>query len=127
MENIIVFIGWVIVVVCFLGLIGLVMLLISFIYGCFTNFGRIKVYYDDNDHSKGFYWICPPTNIYPVGYSRKTILADKEEYERLKREQKAKRKISIWRRDPSQRPGWVQFLFYETPFTLWEKRKHRKG
>ena len=96
------------------GLIGSVV----WVIGVFTSHDRIKIYYDDNDHSKGYYYIGKPGGTYPIGYPRERIVKDMEDYERLKQEQKNKRRKKT-------RPMWVKILLM-TPSEYMEYRRQRK-
>lgn len=100
----------------------------------------VKVYYDDNDHRKGYYIVRRPRGPYPVGYSHEKIVRDMEAFERLKREQKAKERgkvdLSLWPDIPEKdspsyhipkkpRPRWLQILLM-TPAEYLEERRSKK-
>lgn len=55
----------------------------------------IKVYYDDNDHRKGYYIVKRPRGPYPVGYSKEQIVKNMDEFESLKKEETVKRKHQL--------------------------------
>lgn len=57
----------------------------------------VKVYYDDDNHRKGYYIIKRPRGPYPIGYPKERIVAEMEAFEQLKREQelKGKRKLDL--------------------------------
>lgn len=117
--------GWIIVAVFTLGFLYLIGYLIYLLWGSWNNWGKIKVYYDENDHSKGYYWISPPGNSYPLGYPREKILEEREQYENLKREQKVKNKD----RSPSgkPRPLWLRILLMTPSEYLEYRRKKRQA
>ena len=90
---------------------------------------RIRVYYDDNDHSKGYYYVSKHGDTYPVGYPMEKMVEDMAAFERLKREQKAKNGgRSSCRTEYAQRKHrlmWLQILLM-TPAEYKEYRRHKK-
>ena len=75
-----------------LGGLGLIVAVAKFFYYRQWRSDEVRVYYDDNDHRKGYYVVKRPRGPYPVGYPKEKIVKDMETFERLKREQKAKRR-----------------------------------
>lgn len=95
----------------------------------FTQRERIKVYYDDHDHSKGYYYVRKPGGTYPVGYPKEQIVKDMEAFERLKREQKANSRGRSANETgytlKKSRPMWLEILFM-TPAEYMQYRRRRK-
>ncbi|MDE6278252.1 MAG: hypothetical protein K2M06_09130 [Muribaculaceae bacterium] len=91
----------------------------------------MKLYYDDNDHRKGYYYVRRPRGPYPVGYPREQIVKDMEDFERLVQEQKAKAKAKTWTGAKSEtkaqatRPTWWDVLMM-TPKEYMEYRRRRR-
>lgn len=122
-------IAWALYAVLFVGLIAFVIWTVRGFGSMFTPRGRVKVYYDDNDHSKGYYYVGKPGGTYPVNYPKEKIVKDMEAFTRLKREQRAKS------RDRSAngtmytlkkpRPIWLQILLM-TPAEYKQYRRRRK-
>lgn len=117
----------------FAGLIlcglGIVVSIARFFYYRKWKSDRIRVYYDDNDHRKGYYIVNRPRGPYPVGYPKEQIVKNMEEFERLRREQKEKQKnrgaedVKYTTKTP--RPMWLQILLM-TPAEYMEYRRRRK-
>ena len=109
--------------------VGLIVFIICIVGPMFKLRERIKVYYDDNDHSKGHYYVSKPGDTYPVGYPKKEIIKGMEEYKRLKREQKAKRRTVKSEETVSTlkkpRPMWLEILFM-TPAEYMQYKRRRK-
>ena len=120
--------GWALYGGFFIGLIFLVIWVIRGIGSLFASQERIKVYYDDHDHSKGYYYVRKPGGQYPVGYPREQIAKDMEAFERLKREQKVRsrgRNVSGTEYSKKKpRPMWLQILLM-TPAEYMEYRRRR--
>lgn len=87
--------AWALYGVLFVGLIVFVIWTIRGFGSLFKSRERIKVYYDDNDHSKGYYYIGKPGGTYPIGYPKEKIVKDMEAYEQLKRKQKQKAEVPM--------------------------------
>lgn len=128
-EFLIKVLGWVLCGIFFTGLIVFVIWAIRGIGALFTQGDRIKVYYDEHDHSKGYYYVRKPGGTYPVGYPREQIVRDMAAYERLKREQKAKRRGRSANEAgytmKKTRPMWLEILFM-TPAEYMKYRRRRK-
>lgn len=121
--------AWSFHLVLFAGLVVFVIWTIRHFGALFTSRERLKVYYDDNDHSKGYYYVNKPGGRYPVGYPKEKIVKDMKAFERLKREQKTKR---IGRRadgaelSPNKpRSMWLQILLM-TPAEYTQYRRRKK-
>ena len=119
--------AWTLYGVLFVGLIVFVIWTIRGFGSLFKSRERIKVYYDDNDHSKGYYYVGKPGGTYPIGYPKEKIVNDMEAYEQLKRKQKAKSRSTYGtgytRKKP--RPMWLQILLM-TPAEYMQYRRQRK-
>lgn len=109
--------------------LALVVGIINFFYYRMWRSNSVKVYYDDNDHRKGYYIVKRPSGPYPVGYPREQIVNDMEAFERLKREQKAKNRGRKYEEpgyiSSKSRPLWLQILLM-TPAEYIKYRKQRK-
>ena len=109
---------------------GLVIAIARFFYYRRWRSDYVRIYYDDNDHRKGYYMVRRPRGPYPVGYPQEQIVKDMEEFERLKREQKAKdrgRQAKYMPSGPgSARPMWLQILLM-TPSEYAAYRRRMKG
>lgn len=86
--------------------LGLVILIYQFVYYRQWRNNKVKVYYDDNDHRKGYYIVRRPRGPYPVGYPKERIVRDMAEFERLRRGQNA----DAQNPPVSKRPTWLQTL-----------------
>lgn len=125
--------------------LGFIVLKFKYFYYHEYSSDSVKVYYDDNDHQKGYYIVKRPQGPYPVGYPKDRIIADMEDFERLKREEKAKRKrqlnmsqipnnskettnttINISSKPRKQRPKWLQILLM-TPAEYNAYKKQNKS
>ena len=128
-EFLIKVLGWVLCGIFFTGLIVLVIWAIRGLGALLTQRERIKVYYDDHDQSKGYYYVRKPGGTYPVGYPREQIVKDMEAFERLKREQKAKSSGRSANESSftlkKSRPMWLEILFM-TPAEYMQYRQQRK-
>ncbi|MDE6121314.1 MAG: hypothetical protein K2F63_05950 [Muribaculaceae bacterium] len=115
----------------FIGLIVLVIWAIRGFGALFTQRERIKVYYDDHDHSKGYYYVRKPGGTYPVGYPKEQIGKNMEAFERLKREQKAKRRgqsdNELEHTLKKSRPMWLEILFMTPAEYMQYKRRRKKA
>lgn len=113
----------------FVGLIVFVIWTVRGFGSMFTPRERIKVYYDDNDHSKGYYYIGKPGGIYPVNYPKEKIVKDMEAYKQLKQKQKANSRsrsangTGYTLRKP--RPIWLKILLM-TPAEYMQYRRRRQ-
>lgn len=124
--------------------VGLIVRICEYFYYREYRSDSVRVYYDDNDHRKGYYVVKRPRGPYPVGYPKERIVRDMEEFERLKREEKAKRRrqydlshvqdiprekpnpaFNIPPRPKKPRPKWLRILLM-TPAEYIEYRKHQK-
>lgn len=121
--------GWALSGLFFLGLISFVLWVIRGFGAMLSQEERIKVYYDDLDHSKGYYYMRKPGGTYPVGYPREQIVKGMETYERLKREQKAKSRgrsaLESGHTLKKPRPMWLQILLM-TPADYIQYRRQKK-
>lgn len=121
--------AWALYGVLFVGLIVFVIWTIRGFGSLFKSRARIKVYYDGNDHSKGYYYVGKPGGTYPIGYPKEKIVKDMEAYEQLKRKQKAKsRSRSVYGTGNTlkkPRPMWLQVLLM-TPAEYMQYRRQRK-
>ena len=120
--------GWALTIVLSVGLIGLVIWMLRGLGALCKSPQRVKVYYDDNDHSKGYYYVAKPGDTYPVGYPKERIIKNMKEYERLMQEQKEKRNKAYHNkgyRHPRYRPQWLQILLM-TPTEYMQYRRRRK-
>lgn len=121
--------AWSLYGVLFLGLIVFVIWTIRGFGSLFKSRERIKVYYDENDHSKGYYYVGKPGGTYPIGYPKEKIVKNMEAYEQLKRKQKAKsRSRSAYKTGNTlkkPRPMWLQVLLM-TPAEYMQYRRQRK-
>lgn len=121
--------AWALCGVLFVGLIVLVVWVVRGFGAMFTPRDRVKVYYDDNDHTKGYYYVGKPGGTYPIGYPKEKIIKDMEAYEQLKREQKAKSGCrSAYRSEYTQKKSrsmWLQILLM-TPAEYMQYRRQRK-
>lgn len=121
--------AWALYGVLIVGLIVFVIWTIRGFGSLFKSRERIKVYYDDNDHSKGYYYIGKPGGTYPIGYPKEKIVKDMEAYEQLKRKQKSKsRSRSAYEtgyRLKKPRSTWLQILLM-TPAEYMQYRQQRK-
>ena len=128
-EFLIKVLGWALYGAFFIGLIVLVIWAIRGFGALVTQREKIKVYYDDHDHSKGYYYVRKPGGTYPVGYPKEQIVKNMEAFERLKREQKAKSRgrssdeTGYTLKNP--RPMWLEILFM-TPVEYMQYRRWRK-
>lgn len=128
-EFLIKVLGWALYGAFFIGLIVLVIWAIRGFGALVTQREKIKVYYDDHDHSKGYYYVRKPGGTYPVGYPKEQIVKNMEAFERLKREQKAKSRgrssdeTGYTLKKP--RPMWLEILFM-TPVEYMQYRRWRK-
>ena len=128
-EFLIKVLGWALYGAFFIGLIVLVIWAIRGFGALVTQREKIKVYYDDHDHSKGYYYVRKPGGTYPVGYPKEQIVKNMEAFERLKREQKAKSRgrssdeTGYNLKNP--RPMWLEILFM-TPVEYMQYRRWRK-
>lgn len=132
----------------FAGLIlcglGVIVAIVRFFYYRQWRDNTVKVYYDDNDHRKGYYIVKRPRGPYPVGYPKEQIVKDMEAFERLKRKEKEKRKgklnvshmpnipqktpnisFNITPKPKKPRPMWFQILLM-TPAEYMAYRRQRK-
>lgn len=122
--------AWALYGVLFVGLIAFVIWTIRGFGSLFKSRERIKVFYDDNDHSKGYYYVGKPGGTYPLGYPKEKIAKDMEAYERLVHGEKAKRGgrniegIGSSRKKP--RPIWLQILLM-TPAEYLQYRRRKKA
>lgn len=113
----------------FVGLIGFIIWAVRGLGTMFTPRDRVKIYFDDTDHSKVYYYYGKPGDTYPVGYPKEKIIEEMETFERLKREQKAKSRgknieeIGSSKKKP--RAMWLQILMM-TPSEYKEYRRRRK-
>lgn len=121
--------AWVFYGTLFVGLIFFIIWSVRAFATIFTPREKIKVYYEDNDHSKGYYFVGKPGGIYPVGYPKEKIEKEMKAYVRLKQEQKSK---SVWNGGENtqytlkkSRPMWLQILFM-TPAEYMEYRRRKK-
>lgn len=121
--------AWALYGVLFVGLIAFVIWAIRGFGSLFGSRDRIKVYYDDNDHSKGYYYVGKPGGTYPIGYSKEKIVKDMVAYEQLKRKQKVNsRSQSAYGTGytlKKPRPMWLQILLM-TPAEYKQYRRQRK-
>lgn len=103
---------------------GLIVGVCRFFYYRRWRSDSVRVYYDDDDHRKGYYVVRCPRGPYPAGYPRERILSDMEEFEQLRRRQKRKRRAAADR--PIRRlnrPRWLQILL----MTPAEYRRERRS
>lgn len=111
------------------GGLGLIVRICMFFYYRQWRSDSIKVYYDDNDHRKGYYIVKRPRGPYPVGYPKEKILKDMEMFELLRQEQKAKnsRKCAkdVAKNPNESHPNWRQILFM-TPAEYMAFRRRSK-
>lgn len=138
-------IAYAIYAVLILSGLGLIVRICQYFYYREYRSDSVKVYYDDNDHRKGYYIVKRPRGPYPVGYPKERIVADMEAFERLKQEEKAKRNyklnlsqvpdipeekpntaFNIPSKPKKSRPKWLQILLM-TPAEYLEYRKQRKS
>ncbi|MDE6927453.1 MAG: hypothetical protein K2P06_01860 [Muribaculaceae bacterium] len=84
-------IAYVFIAALILSGLGLIVLIANFFTIENGEAIKSKVYYDDNDHRKGYYIVSRPHGPYPVGYPKERIIKDMEEFERLRRSQKEKK------------------------------------
>lgn len=121
--------AWALYSVLFVGLIVFVIWTIRSFGSLFKSQERIKVYYDDNDHYKGYYYVGKPGDTYPIGYPKKKIVKDMDAYKQLTRKQKAKsRSRSAFGTGytlKKPRPRWLQILLM-TPAEYMQYRRQRK-
>lgn len=119
--------AWALYGVLFVGLIVFVIWTIRGFGSLFKSRERIKVYYDDNDHSKGYYYIGKPGGTFPIGYPKEKIVKDMEAYEQLKRKQKAKSRSAYGTGYTQKKPRlmWLQILLM-TPAEYMQYRRQRK-
>lgn len=119
--------AWTLYGVLFVGLIVFVIWTIRGFGSLFKSRERIKVYYDDNDHSKGYYYFGKPGGTYPIGYPKEKIVKDMEAYEQLKRKQKAKSRSAYGTGYTRKKPRsmWLQILLM-TPAEYMQYRRQRK-
>lgn len=117
-------IAWAIYGGLFVGLIGFIIWAVRGIGAMVAPRDRIKVYYDDTDRSKGYYYVRKPGGTYPIGYPKEKIVKDMEEFERLKQKQNSKsRATSCTAKKP--RPMWLQILLM-TPAEYMQYRRRKK-
>lgn len=110
--------------------VGFIVRICQFFYYRQYRSDSVKVYYDDNDHRKGYYIVKRPRGPYPVGYPKEKIIEDMEEFERLKREEKAKRDghadmtKTIAAKLKKPRPMWLRILLM-TPSEYMDYKRQR--
>ena len=117
--------------------LGLIVAIAQFFYYRKWRSNKVKVYYDDNDHRKGYYIVNRPRGPYPVGYPKEKIIKDMEAFERLKREQKEKAKnhnrartidkgkYYFIEKSNESNPTWIQILMM-TPAEYMAYRRRKK-
>lgn len=112
--------------------VGFIVRICQFFYYRQYRSDSVKVYYDDNDHRKGYYIVKRPRGPYPVGYPKEKIIEDMEEFERLKREEKAKRDghadmtKTIAPKLKKPRPMWLRILLMTPSEYIDYKRQRNK-
>lgn len=130
-----------------LGGLGLIVGIAKYFYYRGWRSDSVKIYYDDNDHRKGYYIVKRPRGPYPVGYPKEQIVKDMEEFEQLKREQKEKARnhghrlvradfpfeipedkvrYDIASKPRKPRPMWIQILLMTPAEYLAYRRKKRQ-
>lgn len=122
--------------------VGLIIRICEYFYYREYRSDSVKVYYDDNDHRKGYYIVKRPRGPYPIGYPKKQIIKDLEKFEQLKRDEKLKRdgKLHLsqvpdlpyepinpaFNIPPKPRPRWLRVLLM-TPAEYLEYRRQKKN
>ncbi len=85
MDTLAQIIAYLIFAVLILAGFGIIVAIAEFFYYRKWRSNKVRVYYDDNDHRKGYYIVKRPRGPYPVGYPKEQIVKDMEAFEQLKR------------------------------------------